>query len=91
MFTVELHANCSDNAHVAGGSYRVSRTADDRASAEAIAREELRRQGVPADQIESALGNMRHYSAADVADDLHAPAFTPESGAHEFTLRILES
>ncbi|MBS9532649.1 hypothetical protein KIH27_03500 [Mycobacterium sp. M1] len=90
MFTVELQANCSDAAH-AGNGYVLSRIADDRAGAEEIAREELRRQGVPADQIESALANMRHYSAADVVDDLHAPAFTPESGAHDFTLRILES
>lgn len=91
MFRVEVEAGCSGKTHVRDENYCVSRTADDRAGAEAIARDELRRQGVPADQVDFALQHMKHYSAVDIAEGLHAPAFAPESGAHDFTLRILES
>lgn len=91
MFTVEVEANRSDDGHSPGGAAHIARIADNRAGAESIARDELRRHGVPAEQIDHALANMRHYSAADVADGLHAPAFTPESGAHDFIVRILES
>ncbi len=91
MFTVEVAARCSDRNHPHGGDYTVSVTAEDRAAAEAIARHELHRQGVPTEQVDYALRHMTHYCAADIADGMRAPAFTPESGAHDFTLRILES
>ena len=91
MFTVEVAAHCSDRDHPHGGDYTLSVTAEDRAAAEEIARHELHRRGVPTEQVDYALTHMTHYSAADVAGGLHAPAFTPESGAHDFTLRILES
>lgn len=34
--------------------------------------------------------HVKHYSATDIGGGLHAPAFTPGSAAHDFTLRILE-